>query len=194
MLLNELKTMIIIHNVLIENEVIQSYFACNLSACLGQCCVEGDGGPPLEEEETQILEQIYPKIAPFLNENGRKAIEEQGVWVWGTDNDAETPLVNKRECAYAVFENGVAKCGIEIAHQAGAIEFPKPISCQLYPIRIKKKTSFEHLSYHKWEICNPACASGEKNKIKLYLFLKNALIRKYGTEFFETLHAIATQS
>lgn len=179
--------MFIIDNVLVTDEVIKAYFACNLGACKGACCIEGDGGAPLTEQETEILEDLLPILEPYLRPEGLAAIEAQGTWVEGSDGEPETPLVNGAECAYVIFDNGVAKCGIEKAWELGKVDFPKPISCHLYPIRIQPGRPYEVLRYHHWDICSPACQRGEEEKIPLYKFLKDALTRKYGEEWYEVL-------
>lgn len=178
---------IVIENKLISGAIADEYFLCNLAACKGACCVEGDAGAPLEEGELSILEEIFTQIAPYLAEKGKKAIERQGKY---TRNQGEyvTPLVEKKECAYATFDpNGTAKCGIEQAYLAGEIAFRKPISCHLYPIRISEKNEFEFMNYDEWDICSPACSNGKHAKLKIYEFAKAAIVRKYGESFFQEL-------
>lgn len=184
--------MIEIDKTLVSNELLEAEFICNLSACKGACCVAGDAGAPLEEDEAKKLQEIYPKLLPYLNEAGKKAITEQGVWVKDPYDEAYkcSPLVENKECAYVVFEaNGTAKCGIEHAYNDGAVDFIKPISCHLYPIRIQKYKSFEAINYHKWSVCAPACALGAEMKLPVFRFLKEPLVRKFGKEWFEKLEA-----
>ncbi len=176
---------------LVSSELRDQLFACDLSACKGACCVEGDLGAPLEPEELEILEDIYPEVKPFLREQGINAIEQQGTSVIDFTGEHSTPLVKGRECAYVTFgEDGTALCGIEQAHQAGKIDFPKPISCHLYPVRVSKLSAFEALNYDRWDICSAACSLGAKMGIPVYKFVKHALIRKYGQEFYDELAAI----
>jgi hypothetical protein len=179
--------MIQIENTIISRELFEKKFVCDLSACKGACCVEGDAGAPLEKEELEILEDNYSVVKEFLRPEGIKAIEEQGPYV----NDhydihaQTTPLVNGKECAYTVFdEKGIALCGIELAHKAGKIDFVKPISCHLYPVRINKTPDFDAVNVHTWHICKAACECGDKLDVKLYKFLKTALIRKYGNDWY----------
>ena len=156
--------------------------------------MEGSSGAPLEEEEIHILEKIYEDVKPFLNQKGIKAIEKQGHWVIDADGDYTTPLVAaEKECAYTIFENGFALCGIEKAFKAGVIDYRKPISCHLYPIRTRQYAKFEALNYDVWHLCEPACACGEKLQIPVYKFLKDALIRKYGEEFYKMVDAAAEE-
>ena len=187
--------MIQIEDKLISEDIFSEEFVCNLSKCKGACCVEGDIGAPLEKEETKILDKIYPKIKPYLTEAGIKAIEEQGTWVIDpNDGDFVTPMVENKECVYVTFdENGITKCGIEKAYEQGAIDWQKPISCHLYPIRAQKYSTFEALNYHEWSICSDACALGKELEVPVYKFLKTPLIRKYGEEFYKTLSEAADE-
>jgi hypothetical protein len=186
--------MIQIGNVLVSEDIIEEQFACNLAACKGACCVEGDAGAPLEKDEIKKLKKDIPLIKPFLSEKGKKTIEEQGVAVRDADGDMVTPLNNGKECAFTVFdENGVATCGIEKAYEAGATRFRKPISCQLYPIRISTLANHEALNYHRWDICSPACALGEQLQVPVYKFLKDALIWRYGETWYQNLDQIAQE-
>lgn len=180
-----------IGNKLISADLGEELFACDLSACKGACCVEGDLGAPLEKAELSVMKEILPKVKPFLREEGRKALDKQGAYVKDFTGGYSTPLVKGKECAYVTFdEKGVALCGIEQAHAAGAVDFQKPISCHLYPIRVLKLTEFEALNYHRWSICSPACKRGRQEGIKVYEFLKGPLIRAYGEDFYEELEAI----
>lgn len=187
--------MLIIQDILVSDDVVQEHFLCNLDACKGACCWEGDLGAPLEQEELRILEDIYDDIKPFLLPEGRSVLEEEGLYVYYEDaGDYGTPLVRNAACAYLTYDNnGIAKCGIEKAWEAGATDFKKPISCHLYPIRVKqnKELGFEALNYDRWDICSAACKSGKKVKVKVYEFVKDALIRKYGDDFYEELAAAA---
>ncbi|QIX63114.1 DUF3109 family protein [Hymenobacter sp. BT18] len=188
--------MIIIQNTVISDDVRDNFFVCNLEACKGACCVEGDLGAPLETAELAILEQEYENIKPFLTEAGRAAIEEQGLYIKDWEDDYSTTTINDRECAYALYdERGILKCGIEEAYLAGATSFKKPISCHLYPIRITKYEDFEALNYDRWNICNPACSFGANLGVRIYQFLKEPLIRKYGEAWYwELVTEIETNS
>ncbi|MES2387048.1 MAG: DUF3109 family protein [Bacteroidota bacterium] len=180
--------MIAIDNTVISSDIAEQLFVCDIEACKGACCEEGDLGAPLEEDELGILEDIYDKVAPFLTEEGRAAIAEQGHWVTDWEGDFSTPLIEGKQCAYAITgEHGAWACGIEKAYYAGAVEWKKPISCHLYPIRITKYESFEALNYHRWKICDPACALGSKLGVPVYKFLKEPLERKYGKEWYAKL-------
>jgi hypothetical protein len=187
--------MIIVQDKLVSDDVVEAQFVCNLSACKGACCWEGDFGAPLESAELAVLEQIYEQVKPFLSPAGTAAIEAQGKYVWFDGMEQHgTPLIEGGPCAYMTFDGaGVAQCGIEQAWRAGATDFQKPISCHLYPIRVEKFEKFdsEALNYDRWDICSAACTLGEKEKVPVYQFLKSAIIRKYGADFYEELDGAA---
>ncbi|USL95118.1 DUF3109 family protein [Riemerella anatipestifer] len=186
--------MIQIEDKLISEDLFSEEFVCNLNKCKGACCIEGDAGAPLEQSEVKILEDIYPKIKSYLRPEGIKAIEEQGTSVEDFEGDLVTPLIDNRDCAYVIFdENGITKCGIEKAYEEGAIDWQKPISCHLYPIRITEYSTFTAFNYHEWKICSDACTLGKELKVPVYKFLKTPLIRKYGEGFYQTLTEAAEE-
>jgi len=180
--------MISIENTLVSDDVISKDFVCHIAKCKGECCISGEAGAPLEKEEVSFLQKNFSKIKPFLNAKGIQAIERQGIYVKGFDGDLETPLVKGKECAYTVFsDSGVASCGIEKAHAQGAIDFQKPISCHLYPVRVQHYEEITAVNYHSWAICSDACTLGESLKIPVYQFVKAALIRKFGEDWYRAL-------
>jgi len=187
--------MLIIDNILVSNALVEEYFACRLSACKGACCWEGDAGAPLEEEELPILTSLFEHLKPFLSPAGIAAIEQQGKYVRDPEtSECTTPLIAGGPCAYMVMgADGIAQCGIERAYRAGAVSFQKPISCHLYPVRVSRnsETGFEALNYHQWDICAAACRHGQEEKIPLYRFVCEALVRKYGASFYEALEGAA---
>ena len=186
--------MIQIDDKLISEDLFSEEFVCNLAKCKGICCVEGDAGAPLDEDETKILDEIYPKIKPYLSPEGIQAIEEQGTYTLDFEGDLVTPLVNNAECAYVIFdEKGYTKRAIEKAYEDGVIDWQKPISCHLYPIRITEYSNFSAINYHEWDICSDACTLGKELGVKVYQFLKKPLIRKYGEEFYQTLSEAAEE-
>ena len=177
---------------IVSEELIEKDFVCNLNACKGACCIDGDAGAPLEDKETEILVDIYSKVKPFLSPEGIDAIEEQGAFVKGEDGDWETPLVNGSACAYVIFDaNKIAKCGIEEAYNHKRISWKKPLSCHLYPVRVREYTELTAVNYHKWQICDPACELGEELKVPIYKFVKEALIRKFGKNWYAELEEVA---
>ncbi len=175
---------------IVSEDILEKEFVCNLSSCKGICCVEGEAGAPLDEDELSTLMDIYPKVKPFLRKEGIEAIEDQGLYVY-YEGEYETPLIDGRECAYAIFDNGFALCGIEKAYREGIIDWKKPISCHLYPIRIMEYSEFSAVNYHKWPICDDACTLGEELKVPVYKFTKESLIRKFGEDWYSELEAIA---
>lgn len=177
---------------IVSEDIIEKDFVCNISACKGACCIDGEAGAPLEEEETKILEEIYPKVKPFLRKEGIKAIEEQGTWIKSDFDELETPLINNADCAYVIFDDkGTALCAIEEAYNQGEIDWKKPVSCHLYPVRVQSYSEFSAVNYHKWEICNEACSLGAELKVPVYKFVKQALIRKFGQNWYDELEVIA---
>ncbi len=177
---------------IVSEELIEKDFVCNLNACKGQCCIDGDAGAPLEDHETEILVDIYSDVKPFLRSEGIAAIESQGAFVKGADDEWETPLIAGSECAYVIYsENNTAKCGLEEAYNQGVTSWKKPVSCHLYPVRVKEYTELTAVNYHKWEICDPACALGDELKVPIYKFVKEALVRKFGQSWYDELEQIA---
>ncbi|MFN3801406.1 DUF3109 family protein [Belliella pelovolcani] len=181
--------MILVGNAVISDDIKDQFFVCDLEKCKGACCVEGDAGAPLEDEETKIIEEIYPIVKDYITQEGRDAIAAQGTWVIDKEGDKGTPTIGEnRECAYALYdEKGILKCGIEQAYLDGKIAYKKPISCHLYPIRVKKYDGFEALNYDRWDICSAACVLGTKLGVPVYKFLKDALIRKFGEDWYSEL-------
>jgi hypothetical protein len=182
------KNMIEVGSVLLHEDVVKENFVCNLNKCKGACCLEGDSGAPLDVVELDILNEIYPKVKPFMTAKGIATIEKNGTYVKDFEGDYTTPCVDvNKECAYVIWENGITKCAIEKAYENGAINWQKPISCHLYPIRITKYPEFDALNYDRWSICSPACSFGTELKVRVHEFLKAPLIRKYGEDWYKEL-------
>tara|TARA_B110000003_G_scaffold172618_1_gene172180 strand:+ start:20802 stop:21374 length:573 start_codon:yes stop_codon:yes gene_type:complete len=180
---------------IVSEDLIEKDFVCNLSKCKGECCVSGVAGAPLEKDEVTILKDLYPRIRPFLRKEGISAIEGQGSSVVTGLGELETPLVNNSECAYLVYnENKIAFCGIEEAYNKGVITWKKPISCHLYPVRVKEYSEFAAVNYHKWDICSDACILGKELQVPIYKFVKEALIRKFGENWFLELEKVAKEN
>lgn len=186
--------MIIINNVIVQDSVVEERFECELSACKGACCWEGDYGAPLEEEEIETLEQINDILLPYLDEKSQRLLEKEGgIKYFEEPKMFGTNLHKNGACVYLTFSDGIALCGIEKAWKDGKTDFRKPISCHLYPIRVDKNyvSGFENMQYDEWEICSAACSKGEKNNIRVFEFAKDAIIRKYGLEFYAQLEEAA---
>ena len=175
----------------VSTEVFSRKFVCDLNACRGACCIEGDAGAPLTKEEVSIIEDNISAIKEYMRPEGVEAVEKDGVFYLDLEGEPVTTLINGGECAFVSFDDkGIAKCSIEQAHLDGNIDFQKPISCHLYPIRVKKFNDFEALAYDQWDICKPACECGEKLNVPVYRFLKGPLIRAYGEGFFKELEIV----
>lgn len=185
--------MIQIDNTLVSLDVLERKFCCDIPLCNGMCCHYGDSGAPLEEEEAEYLEKHLRKLEPFLRDEGLQAIQEKGSSLTDSDGDVVTPLIGNEECAYALLHKGVYSCGIEKAWEAGKSRLRKPLSCHLFPIRIKRYRDYEAVNYDKWEICKPARALGEREGLPVYVFLKEALVRKYGNKWYSQLELAAAE-
>lgn len=179
--------MLIVDKILVSDALKDTYFACNLHACKGDCCVAGDAGAPLEEEEISILEDVLGEVIPYMSPEGKDAVDWAGVFEYDTEGEYVTPLVNDAECAFVIVEDDINYCAIEKAYFEGKIKFHKPVSCHLYPIRIKKVGDTEAVNYDQWSVCAPALVHGKSVGIPLYQYLKEPLIRKFGSKWFAKL-------
>ena len=179
--------MIQVEDKIVSLDVFEKYFICDLNECKGACCVEGDSGAPLLQEEEEILVNISKIVQPYMTKEGVETINKHGVATYDLDGDLTTTLINNCECVFVVYENGTAKCAIEKAYLDNKIEFKKPISCHLFPVRIKHYQDFDAVNYEEIKICKPACECGSKLQIPLYIFLKEPLIRKYGETWYNEL-------
>ncbi len=177
-----------IEDKVVSTQIFERKFVCDLNACKGACCIEGDSGAPLTFEEISVLEDDLDAIKPYMRPEGIAAVEKTGVFYMDQENDAVTTLINEKECAFVYFDDhGITKCSIEQAHKDGKTDFKKPISCHLYPIRVKQFQDFTALNYSSWDICSPACACGDELNVPVYKFLKEPLIRAFGQLFFDEL-------
>ena len=189
--------MIVIDNILISDDVIEKEFVCDLNKCKGGCCEEGDAGAPLDDDELEIVLEMYEKVKPYLSGESIKEIEKKGKYTYNKEFGWVTPtLENDNEiCVYGIRdEEGIIKCAFEQAFYDGVILWKKPISCHLFPIIAKKgkQGDYNRVNYEPREkLCNPACALGKKLEVPTYEFLKEPLIRKYGIEFYNTLDKVA---
>jgi hypothetical protein len=187
--------MISIGNVLISDEVIEEHFVCDLIKCKGGCCVDGDAGAPLENKELKELNDAFNSVLPYLSKESEAVIKEQGNYIYDKEFGWVTPTVSSGMCAYGIKDSqGIVKCGIEQAYNDGKISWKKPISCHLFPVKIKKskRGNSELVNYEPREdLCKAACSLGKKLKVPVHIFLKEALLRKYGSDFYEALCATA---
>lgn len=185
--------MIAIDNILVSDLVIEEQFVCDLLKCKGGCCEDGDAGAPLEKEEMNRLNEVYESVKPYLTPAGIREIEGRGRYNYDREFGWVTPTIEGKMCAYGFRdEKGIIKCGIEQAYYDGKISWKKPISCHLYPIRVSYTQEHEVINYEPREtMCKPGCSLGEKLKVPAYTFLKEALIRKYGKDFYSALEQVA---
>jgi hypothetical protein len=180
--------MLEIGRAIVSLDILEKHFLCDLLKCKGNCCVEGDSGALLTEGEAKEIEQNYPVFEKYIPEEHKKEVEKQGFSVIDFEGDLVTPLVNNRQCAYTFTdEKGILKCAIEKAYLEGEITFRKPLSCHLFPIRITEYQHFDAVNYQQLDICKPGRKCGAEQKLPLYKFLREPLIRKYGSEWYEQL-------
>jgi hypothetical protein len=179
--------MLRIDDTIFSFDILEKRFRCNLPACQGNCCRYGDSGAPLSVSETLILKEIWNEVKPYLRSEGISAIEEKGKSIRDFENDNVTPLINNEECAYTILKDNIFMCGIEQAWSDGKISFRKPLSCHLFPVRIKYYSDFKAVNYEELAICSPARKAGEDEGIYVYEFLKEPLIRAIGEDMYKEL-------
>ena len=184
--------MVEIGDTVVSFDLFEQRFCCDLSVCRGECCIEGDSGAPLEEEEVSELEKVLPTVWNDLSEECRRVIEKQGVAYRDADGDLVTSIVGDRECVFSYKDaDGVCKCAVEKAYREGRTGFYKPISCHLYPVRLTKYEGFTAVNYHRWEVCACAEKLGRKIGMPVYKFLKEPLIRRFGEAWYKELEEAA---
>ena len=180
--------MIEIEDKIVSTDILTTDFLCDLSRCKGICCVEGNAGAPLEDDEVDILEENYPLYKPYMTAEGIESVERGGFMVVDTDGDYTTPLVDDAQCAYSYNEGGTTLCAIEKAYREGKCPWPKPISCHLYPIRVVKfSNGGVGLNYHRWNVCGSALDCGRKAGVPMFRMLREPIVRAFGQPFFEAL-------
>ncbi len=182
--------MFVVDDILVSDELLDASFACNLGACRGACCVHGDSGAPLEPEERAELERRLPRVRKHLRPEALKVIEKQGVWEEVGPERYATTCVGGAECVFVTYEGPVAVCALQKAHAGGRIDFPKPISCHLYPIRVEKIGGMDALNYEQIDLCRAARTCGVRKGVALADFLREPLIRKYGAAWYNTFQEI----
>lgn len=179
--------MLQIDDTIVSLALIEKRFLCDLAACKGSCCRYGDTGAPLTADEAAALDRIWTDLWPYLRPEGIRAIEKLGTSVTDIEGELVTPLINNAECAYTVMDDDIYKCGIETAFNAGAVDFRKPLSCHLFPVRVKQYRSFRAVNYEEWSICKPGVACGAQQNLELYVFLREPLVRAFGEEWYNRL-------
>lgn len=187
--------MIAIDKVLVSDELVEEQFVCDLTACKGACCVDGDAGAPLNKKELKQIDAVLPAVLPYLDKESIDEINRQGHYIYNEEFGWVTPTINDAVCVYAIKEkSGLVKCGIEQAYLDGKVDWKKPISCHLFPVVVKtsKDGTTDFANYRPREDhCKAACSLGKKLKVPVYEFLKEPLIRRFGNKFYETLEATA---
>ena len=187
--------MLIIQDILVSDDLVREHFLCQLDQCKGACCYEGDFGAPLEKEELDIIQSIFSVIKPYLGKDQLDFIEKWGIFAYYSEPQfTGAQLMPNGACIFmGITDEGISQCAFELAYRDGLTPFKKPISCHLYPVRVKKEEeiSFEALNYDRWEICSAACKAGKEIKLPVYRFVKEAIIRKYGEDFYHELDAAA---
>ena len=186
--------MVQIDDVIVSFDIFKEKFYCDINACKGECCIEGDAGAPLESKEVELLEKVLPVIWDDLSDEAKDIINKQGVCYEDVDGDLVTSIVNGKDCVFTCYDDkGYCLCAIEKAYRDGKTDFYKPISCHLYPIRVGKYGSYKALNYHRWNVCKAAVLLGEKKNTPIYKFLKEPLIRSFGEEWYTELEIAAKE-
>ncbi|MFQ5569181.1 MAG: DUF3109 family protein [Rhodothermales bacterium] len=182
--------MFVVEDKLISDELLDAPFACNLGACQGACCVQGDSGAPLEPEECAELEAILPRVRKHLSREALQVINKKGVWEEVEPGEYATTCIGKAECIFVTYDGSVAQCAIQKAHRAGRIDFPKPISCHLFPVRIERIGEYDVLNYEQVRLCNTARKRGRRHNIQLVALLREAFERKYGAAWYQSFRKV----
>jgi hypothetical protein len=184
--------MIQIEDTIVSLDLIERFFCCDLTQCSGACCVEGESGAPLEKEELEKLRKILPVVWDDLAPEAQAVINRQGVAYLDPESDVVTSIVNGKDCVFTCYDaGGICRCAIEKAYREGRCDFIKPLSCHLYPVRVKRYKNYQAVNYHQWKVCRAAEKEGEKKHIRLYQFLREPLICKFGEEWYQALDTCA---
>ena len=186
--------MLQIQNTLVSLDLIERFFCCDLQQCHGQCCIEGDAGAPVTDEEVEKIKNILPEIINGLTPAAKREIEENGVAYIDEEGDLVTQLVNGAQCVFTAFSpDGMCQCAIERAYREGRVDFLKPISCYLYPVRIKDYQTFTAVNFHRWKICKCAETLGRKLNLRAYKFLREPLVARFGQQWYDELELTAEE-
>lgn len=186
--------MIQIDDVVVSLDVLREKFLCDLSACKGECCIEGDAGAPVEPDEVEKLEAALPAIWDDLSPEARAVIDRRGVVYTDCEGDLVTSIVNNKDCVFTCYdERGCCCCALEKAFRAGRTRFYKPVSCHLYPVRVSRYGSYKAVNYHRWDVCKAAVLLGSKENVPVYKFLREPFIRKFGEAWYRELELAAEE-
>ena len=185
---DEEKIMLQIQNTVVSLDIAEKFFLCDLDACLGECCIEGDAGAPITQEEYDKIKEVLPQVWNDLLPRAQEEIEANGVGYIDEEGDLVTQIVDGKNCVFSCYgNNGMCLCALEKAYKEGRIDFYKPISCHLYPLRLKEYAGFTAVSYHRWKICKAAEVLGRAKGVRLYQFLREPLVRRFGEAWYEEL-------
>lgn len=180
--------MLQIQNALVSLDLIEKFFVCDLDKCLGECCIEGDAGAPITEDEYKKLKVLVSEVWDDLLPESKKVIDESGVAYVDEEGDLVTQIVNGKNCVFTYYgKDGKCLCALEKAYREGRTDFYKPISCHLYPLRLTEYPTFTAVNYHSWKICKAAEVLGRAKGVRVYQFLKEPLIRRFGKEWYDEL-------
>ena len=183
-----------IGNTIVSLDVLEKEFCCDLESCKGCCCIEGDAGAPLTDNEEEKIRQILPVLLPEMRKEAREIVEQNGISYLDPTGDKVTQIVDGKDCVFARTDhNGWCYCVIERAYNAGKIDFKKPVSCHLYPIRLAEHPTFTAVEYHRWDICHSARQCGKKLHLPLYKYLKEPLVRRFGEDWYNELCLVAEE-
>lgn len=186
--------MIQVGDVIVSMDCISERFCCDLDDCKGECCIEGDAGAPLELEEVAAIEEALPAVWPMLSATAQAVIDRQGVAYTDDEGDLVTSIVNGKDCVFTCYDDkGYCYCALEKAYREGKSRFFKPISCHLYPIRVKKLRGGVALNYHRWEVCRMAVLKGRQLDMPVYKFLKEPLVRRFGAAWYAELDEVVQE-
>lgn len=186
--------MLQIKNTLVSLDLIEKFFCCDLDRCLGQCCIEGDAGAPVTKQECEAIENNLDKIIPLLRPSAQKAIKEEGIAYLDQEGDLVTQIVDGADCVFTCYApGGKCLCALEKASRSGQLPELKPVSCHLYPVRIKEYEGFTAVNFHQWKICKSAFINGREKNIRAYEFLREPLVRHFGREWYDELELTARQ-
>lgn len=180
--------MLQIKDVIVSFDVLTESFSCDLAHCKGECCIEGDAGAPVTPDEIAQIEELLPTIWEDLSIEARKVINSQGVAYTDPEGELVTSIVNGKDCVFTCYgDDGCCYCAIEKAYRNGLCKFKKPVSCHLYPIRVKRIGDYYGLNYDRWDVCRAAVLKGRKDGIPIYKYLKEPLVRRFGQEWYDEL-------
>lgn len=180
--------MLQIQNALVSLDLAEEFFVCDLAKCLGQCCIEGDAGAPITEDEKKKLEEVLPVVWDDLLPAAREVIERQGVAYTDEEGDLVTSIVDGRDCVFTTYApGGMCLCAVEKAFREGKCNWRKPMSCYLYPLRLTEYPDFTAVNYHRWKICKCARTLGRKEGVRLYEFMRGPLTERFGAEWYDEL-------